>query len=422
MKSRFALTLFLIACGSSSEGTPAVDASPAIDAAPTQLTYWQDVRPIFDAKCVGCHQEGGIAPFRLDEYETARQQSDFIRDAVVTRFMPPWLADDDCTDYAHDRSLTDAQIETIRQWSLSGALEGDPARPGPPIQTEISGLSRADVNLALPVPYEMKPQPDDYRCFVLDWPETEKKYITGFRANPGNAQVVHHVIAFLAPPAQVEQAQALDAGEEGQGYTCFGGPGFQASWVGAWAPGSPGVDFAAGSGLEVEPGSKIVLQVHYNSANGGGSDQSSVDFKVDGTVEKVARLQPWANPAWLSGEMVIPAGEADVKHSWDQDLTVMNGFQPLYIHSVGFHQHTRGLGGRVEIVHADGTRECLLDIPRWDFHWQGAYALEKPRRFVAGDKIHLECHWDNSMGDKDLNWGEGTDDEMCLTSFYFTGE
>ena len=36
------------------------------------LGMWDDVAPIFNAKCVQCHQQGGIAPFRLDDYEIAK--------------------------------------------------------------------------------------------------------------------------------------------------------------------------------------------------------------------------------------------------------------------------------------------------------------------------------------------------------------
>jgi hypothetical protein len=80
--------------------------------------------------------------------------------------------------------------------------------------------------------------------------------------------------------------------------------------------------------------------------------------------------------------------------------------------------HTRGVKARLEIQRANGDKECLLDIPRWDFHWQGAYGLMKPTVFNPGDQIYLECHWNNSQTTHDVNWGEGTGDEMCLGGFY----
>ena len=31
--------------------------------------------------------------------------------------------------------------------------------------------------------------------------------------------------------------------------------------------------------------------------------------------------------------------------------------------------------------------QVLFDIPRWDFHWQNAYALARPVRSECGDTL-----------------------------------
>ena len=87
----------------------------------------------------------------------------------------------------------------------------------------------------------------------------------------------------------------------------------------------------------------------------------------------------------------------------------------------------RGARNRLDIQRASGAKECLLDIERWDFHWQGAYTLRTTKRVEMNDSISLECHWDNSAANqpdglppRDLNWGEGTNDEMCLGLLYIT--
>jgi hypothetical protein len=84
--------------------------------------------------------------------------------------------------------------------------------------------------------------------------------------------------------------------------------------------------------------------------------------------------------------------------------------------------HTHGTSARFDI-HRGGeatNKECMLDIPSWDFHWQGAYPFKTAKTFNPGDTLYLECHFDNSKGTTDLNWGEGTGDEMCLGAFYVT--
>ena len=63
----------------------------------------------------------------------------------------------------------------------------------------------------------------------------------------------------------------------------------------------------------------------------------------------------------------------------------------------------------------------LLDIPRWDFEWQFNYELAADVALEAGDEIRIECSWDRSLRDPDLEpayvlWADGTDDEMCFAT------
>ncbi|MGZ3441474.1 MAG: hypothetical protein ACXVDD_18270, partial [Polyangia bacterium] len=268
---RFACALLLVAgCHSSSPTSTS-----------SELTYWKSVKPIADAKCVGCHTENNIAPFTLESFADFKAETDKVRVAVANKVMPPWPPGTGCSEYREDRSLTDAEIATITGWIDQGAVEGNKSdyQPGTPTS---AGLSRVDRTLSLAAPYQPTLTPDEYRCFLMDWPETTDKFISGFRANPGNAPIVHHVIAFLAAPADVAAYQKLDDDDPAPGYVCFGGPGGPnggagAHWLGAWAPGSRGDDFPANTGIKVPAGSKVIVQVHYNMANDNGMpDQTSV--------------------------------------------------------------------------------------------------------------------------------------------------
>lgn len=80
-----------------------------------------------------------------------------------------------------------------------------------------------------------------------------------------------------------------------------------------------------------------------------------------------------------------------------------------------------GTKARLAIQRKDDSEECMLDIPQWDFHWQGSYRFTETKTFSPGDKIYLECHWDNPTA-KDITWGEGTGDAMCLSGFYYTAD
>jgi hypothetical protein len=401
-------------------------------------TYYQDVKPILDAKCAGCHVADGIAPFALTTYDEAKAHGPEAQLNVEAGLMPPWPPNAECNEYFADRSLTEEQKATIAAWVEGGMIEGDPGSEGEPLQVETLQLSRADLKLGLTEPFTTSATtdyPDEYRCFVLPLPASidAPKYITGFRAVPGDARVVHHVIAFYAAPGELAAYQDLDANEAGPGYTCFGGSGGPSRvMLGGWAPGSLGSDFPPGTGLAVEPGGAVVMQVHYNiGAAGALPDASEVWFKVDDTVEKVAQIQPWANPQWLNGQMPIAAGDEDVMHAFEFDATVLTNGGDFTIYTAALHQHNLGTRSKASIERAGGGSECLLQIDDWDFHWQGSYAMRQTTTFHQGDKLRVECHWDNSPENQpmvggelqppqDVNWGEGTGDEMCVGFFYIT--
>ena len=420
------LGLVLGACGGDYGG----------DGGTTEVTYYQDIKPLVDAKCVACHSSDGIAPFALTTFEELEPMAGVSLINVENKTMPPWPANPDCNEYFGDRSLSDDQIELFKAWVEGGRVMGDPNAPAPPLVTEQQRLTRVDKTLSMPVAYTpatTADYPDDYRCFVVPWTESTTKYVTGFRAVPGNPKVVHHVIAFYAAPDQVAAYQQLDDATAGPGYTCFGGTnGPSRTWIGAWAPGSLGSDMPPGTGLRVEPGSAVILQVHYNVLEAGPEpDLTEVEMKLDDTVGKAAIIQPWANPNWIDSlDMRIPAGDADVMHAFEFDASFPVGGD-FTLHSAALHMHTLGTHTTASIVRADGSTECLLQIDDWNFHWQGSYGLRQPPTFHRGDKLRVECHWDNSPSNQpmiggqvrvpaDVYWGESTTDEMCLGAFYVT--
>ncbi len=410
--------------GSSTTGDPTGDAA---------VTYYRDIKPILDRSCTGCHSPGNIAPFSLQTYEESHPFAPALAASVMDGSMPPWPPAAACNTYNHDRSLPAEDQQLLIDWSALGAPEGDPADAGAPVAPPADDID-FDVELALPLAYTPTISPDEYRCFVLDWPEDQLKYITGFRATPGEAAIVHHVIAFTIPPAQTAEFEALDAADPDPGYLCYGGPGGKRpNWLGSWVPGSTAGALPAGSGLRVEPGSKIVVQMHYHTLPGAGPDRTALKLRTADTVERVAVVAPFTNPGWVSGlsPMEIPAGEPEVVKSFSIDLSKalplladgndLDPSKPLLLHAAAVHMHTLGVSGSIKVERAAGGTDCALEVPRWDFNWQGSYQLATPLTVMPGDKLTLECTWDNSAGEAPVYWGEGTGDEMCLGVVYLTG-
>jgi hypothetical protein len=408
-----------------------------------RVTFSEDIKPLVDQRCGSCHQAGGLAPFSLSSYGEVFALRASILAAVESRRMPPYLASPDCNPLADDIALTDEQIKMVRAWVEQGAKEGAPTEMADPTTLTRSGLPSIDFEVKMAEAYVPTQAPDDYRCFVMDWPKVEPTYVTGFAARPGNAAIVHHVIAYLIPPERADEYVARDAEEAGTGYTCFGGPGGALrgiSWLGAWAPGGEGRAFPTDTGILVSPGSKIVLQVHYNLQQPGAqSDQTTVELSLSEQVRHRAALMPFTNIDWVRGEgMQIPANQSGVVHRFAFDMApylglitagALEGDVPFRIYSASLHQHLLGTRSRLELIRQDGANECLLDIPRWDFHWQRAYPFVESKLVKPGDQLAIECEWDNSAGrqpqingqrgePRDVQWGESTHDEMCLGLFY----
>src|SRR5215470_12524011 len=89
------------------------------------VTFTKDVLPILQSRCQDCHRPGEAAPMSLLTYQDARPWAKSIRQAVVTKQMPPWFADPHVGKFANDRSLSQAEIDTIIAWVDSGAKPGN---------------------------------------------------------------------------------------------------------------------------------------------------------------------------------------------------------------------------------------------------------------------------------------------------------
>ncbi len=415
---------------------PTTDTGSETTEGDAAITYHRDIRPVLAASCEQCHSPGNIAPFPLMNYDEVYELRELVALTVANRQMPPWLAQPGCGSFEHDPSLAQETIDMIEAWVDDGAPEGNPADYVAPPPPPALDLPRVDIELAMPEPYTPAGSPDDYRCFILDWPEANDAYVTGFRAVPGSIDEVHHAIAFAMPPEKLAEYEQLDADAPGPGYECFGGPGGELNtpedagiWLGAWAPGAASSVYPAGTGLHIQPGSKVILQVHYNvPVSGPVPDETKVQFMVEDSVEREGFMMLWADVEWLFGSMHIPAGESSVVHSWELDPTAIMSFLtdvispnvPIEIHGVTHHMHTIGVRGSHFIRRSAGGNECLLEIPRWDFNWQRQYLYTNPLTLNPGDALHLECEYDNSAGAHDVNWGDGTNDEMCLGIYYIT--
>src|SRR5215831_4237322 len=93
--------------------------------AASTVTFTKDVAPILFKNCAQCHRPGEVAPMSLLNYKEVRPWARSIKEKVVSREMPPWLADPQNTHFVNDRRLSQKEIDTIVAWVDAGAPKGD---------------------------------------------------------------------------------------------------------------------------------------------------------------------------------------------------------------------------------------------------------------------------------------------------------
>jgi hypothetical protein len=449
-------------------------ALPALASRQAAPDFGRDVAPIVRQTCLGCHHDGGIAPFAFRTEHDLASRAALVVAALEQRRMPPWPPSTRSPRYvgraAH--TLDGRELDTLLRWARSQLVRPGGARRGTPIgpvPTPTTAPRAGESRLALAMPATYRPSganasTDDYRCFVLDPKLARDTFVTSARIVPGTASIVHHVILYRIAEASVTQATALDRSAPGPGWTCFGGPGVgggtsgnprgfldDAGWIAAWAPGFGADRFRAGTGVDLPAGSRIVMQVHYNLLNGSRPDRSRA---VLTTVPATAALAPVqtmlvAAPVELacrpgergplcdrtaavfdqvdrfgSDAAIVPAGllllcGKDAARPVPSPVSSCDrGFaRPVTIQAVGGHMHLLGRSVRVELNPGTPRARLLLEIPRWDFHWQAVYQLATPVPAGPGDVVRVTCRYDTRLRSGEpryVLWGEGTTDEMCL--------
>ncbi len=452
----------------------AVVVLPALGARSAAPDFARDVAPIVRETCLGCHRDGGIAPFAFRTERDLASRAPLIVAALEQRRMPPWPPSARSPRYVGEerRTLDDRERETLIRWARSQTVRPGGARRGTPVGTPPTaanalrpGESRLDLRMpSAYLPSGSNGSTDDYRCFLLDPKLAQDAFVASARIAPGAGSLVHHVILYRISPSVASQAATLDRKSPGPGWTCFGGPGVgagtrtdprgflnDAGWIAAWAPGTGADRIGTGTGVALPAGSRIVMQVHYNLLNGRRPDRSHAVLTTVPATRALTPVETMLLPAPVelscrpgeSGPLcdrtaavfdqvdrfgadsaIVPSGlllvcGRDAAHPVPSPVTTCDRAlgRAVTIQAVGGHMHL--LGRSIEVWLNPGTARAklLLEIPRWNFHWQAVYGLQRPVPAGPGDVLRVTCRHDTSLRrgpPRYVLWGEGTTDEMCL--------
>ncbi len=409
----------------------------------------------------------GLGPISIAGLLTTRDEVSLSIDlvaydiALVTRlgYMPPWKPGGATPALLHERRLEPEQRASVRQWALAGAPL-DVAADTPVAPSEADDVPvRSDLVLGMSEPYQGTGElSDDYRCFLLDPAFEEDMFITGFSLDPGERRVVHHSLVYLAGADARDEVAAAAGLDARPGWECFGGPGVSGvgGVIASWVPGQVATVQPEGTGFLVPAGSFFVFQLHYNYGEQVLPDQTNLVLQTESADEDLLALQsvpliapveiPCADPAAgpgcershvlrelreteglraaiLPGLLLRLCGRtASEFQEQDGPMVTSSCDIPLSyagtIVEIGGHMHTMGNRFSLTLNPDADDEQVLFEVPQWDFNWQGRYQYETPVHIAEGDIVRISCTWEKGTGEgqRYTVWGEGTRDEMCLSS------
>jgi hypothetical protein len=423
---------------------PTMDEMSETSATPT---YWADMAPLFADHCMRCHREGGIAPFRLDDYAQAKSFATLIAHVTRERTMPPWAvtSDGSCGEFANSEALNENEIERISRWAQSGAAEGTRRTIDVPAVTSLANARELKTPDFLPqIQGGELAAADEYRCFALDAPTDPTAFITGYEVVPGNPDIVHHVVVMLIDPnapAELDDSPGLTNGEQMRalddespdrdGWPCFGMAGDGLSVVATpvvWAPGQGVVSYPNDSGVPLHPEYKLIVQVHYNlvdEQNRGKSDQTTLRLRIVPQVKNVGlfALQDQLLDTLFDDEPVtLPAGKTSTLYTWTANGKEigLDSLPEAQLYGIMPHMHQLGHKYKLTVSQDRGPAQCAANVDNWDFHWQRMYFYAEPLTIKPDTRISLTCDYDTSSVSVPVKPGWGTHNEMCLATMFFT--
>jgi hypothetical protein len=393
-------------------------AAMSADAAKTP-TFTKDIAPIFQAKCEGCHRPDNMAPMALRTYEEARPWVRSIAERVGARQMPPWHIDKTIgiQKFKNDRSLDDAQIETILAWVAAGAPKGDPKdMPAPKVYGDETGWTLAakygQPDLIVKSPEYTMPAvaQDAWWRPSVETGVTEPRWVRAIEIRPvgkGARKITHHALARLQQTEDMDPALFTnDPNVAGDGLFM------------EWAVGKNGDEMRPDSGRLMLPGSKIVWEMHYHAVGEeiAAHTELAVFFYPKGQEPKHREVLALFN-TFSNGNrsLDIPPNRVTTTESF---VTLRENAR---IENFQAHMHLRGKGMSMEALYPDGRREMLSQINDFNFNWHNMYiyADDAAPLLPKGTIIHFLAWYDNTNANKSnpdpdqwVGWGDRTVDEM----------
>src|SRR5437016_6156436 len=300
--------------------TISLRAMPEQDTKPGNVTFNKDVLPILQKNCQTCHRPGEAAPMSFLTYKDTRPWAKAIKQAVLTKKMPPWFADPHFGKFTNDRTLSQSTIDTLVAWADAGAPEGDEKDAPAPLEfVDGWNIGKPDRVFEIPNDYEVPASGViEYQYIVVPSGITEDRWVQMAEVRPGNRAVVHHVIVYTRDPG----SKWLEGAQPGVPFVPKRGGGARpGGGLAGYAPGMVPTIHQPGRAILLKAGSDIVFQMHYTPNGKATTDRTKIGvvFAKEPPKERVMTL--------VAGTVRFAIPPGDPNHRVDASITLQDDAQ-----------------------------------------------------------------------------------------------
>jgi tetratricopeptide (TPR) repeat protein len=380
--------------------------------AQAQPTFTRDIAPIIWRRCASCHRPGEIGPFSLITYDDVRRHATQIADVTARRIMPPWKPIAGKGDFQSARRLTESELQLLQRWIANGAPQGDIAwLPAPPNWTDDWQLGRPDLVVRMPDEYSVPADGGDvFRTFVIPIPVKTARYVRAIEFHPGNAGVVHHANLGVD---RTRSSRQLDARDPDPGYagSMERDARYPEGQLLGWTPGQAPHPVPDGTQWRLEPGSDLVVQLHFQPTG-----------KMERVGVAVAFFFTDRAPTRTPVGLRLGSETIDIRAGAPEYIVADRYRLPVDVEVLAVQPHAHNLARRMEARAElpDGTTRWLIAIDDWDFRWQDVYRYAEPFMLPKGTVLSIRYAYDNSAANPRnphhpparVLWGQNTSDEM----------
>lgn len=389
-----------------------------------KINFETNIKPILTKHCVNCHQNGGIAPFALDNWADVDARAIMIGAVTTSKYMPPWRADTSFQHYKNENYLSKTEIELIQQWIQNEQPRGTVERRKEKgsQQNKVKKKQGTEIQIGFNRAFVIKGEnKEEFRFFHMPSKIKENGYIQSIEFVPGNKKQVHHSRIMIDTTQSISGIDGLS--EEDASILKYQTKPLADPFLFGWVPGNDKIIFPKGIGKKIYANSDFIVNVHYVPSPIQVVDSSSIIIQLsDEPIEREAQTLTLTENNISNQPFIIYPNK---KSTFYMRSPVLQ--DSISLISIMPHMHLLGKSFKSYAITPDGNVLPLVHVPSWDFNWQTTYQFTKFTLLPKGSVIYAEATYDNTNENplnpykpaRTVGYGWGSKDEMMNLILYY---